>query len=487
MAQKIIVIGSGFSSLSAACYLAKAGFKVDILEKNKTLGGRARQLKHKGFCFDMGPSFYWMPDVFESFFQDFAYTVSDYYTLNKLNPGYKVFFGENEFLSIPDSLSDIISLFNSIEKGSGKQLKCFIKQAESNYNLAIKDLVYQPGEKITEIIKIQTIKKLPLFFNSIKKQVSKNFTHPWLKMLLEFPVLFLGATPSNTPAFYNFMNYADFGLGTWYPKGGMYKVVESMQKLALELGVKFYFNSEVKSIKIEKQNIKGVSTENKVFTCDILLSGADYAHTETILPKKHRQYSEKYWSKQIFAPSAFMYYVGFDKKLKNIEHHTLFFDADFDKHAQGIYKTKELPKKPLFYASFPTKSDNSIAPLGKEAGVFLIPCAPGNNDSENIRNNYFDMIINRLETMTKQDLKKHILFFKSYGVMDFKNDYNAYNGNAYGLANTLLQTHVLRPKMKSKKVNNLYFTGQLTVPGPGVPPSIISGKIVSELIQKYHK
>ncbi|WMI69691.1 NAD(P)/FAD-dependent oxidoreductase [Mangrovimonas sp. YM274] len=485
--KKIIVIGSGFSSLSASCYLAKAGFDVIILEKNNTVGGRARQLKRDGFTFDIGPTFYWMPDVFERFFSDFNTTPSHFYNLKKLDPAYQIYFSSKDSVSISADFENIKNTFERIEPYSGTALQKFINKSEDNYNLAIKDLVYQPGESVTEIVTLKTVTKLNRFATSIKKDISQYVKDEKLQQILEFPVLFLGAKPSNTPSFYNFMNYADFKLGTWHPEGGMYMVVKAMKDLAESLGVSILTNSPVESIKIEKNSVSSVLTNSKEYTCDILLSGADYHHTETLLPKQFRQYSETYWNNRTFAPSALLFYVGFDKKLSNVSHHTLCFDSDFEIHAKTIYNTKEWPENPLFYASFPSITDATTAPEGTEAGIFLIPLAPDLEDNDLIRNHYFKQIIERLEHLTDQPLFDHILFKESYCINNFKEDYNAYKGNAYGLANTLMQTHVLRPKLKSKKVNNLYFCGQLTVPGPGVPPSLISGKIVSELIQKHTK
>ena len=485
--KKIVIIGSGFSSLSASCYLAKKGFDVTVLEKNSTVGGRARQYKKDGFVFDIGPTFYWMPDVFERFFNDFNKTTEDYYKLIKLNPAYQVYFGEKDSINIADNFEDIKKTFESIEKGSGNKLERFIKKAHINYNVAIKDLVYKPGEHVFEIINRKTFLKLNEFILTIKNQVSGYVKNKKLQKILEFPVLFLGAKPSNTPSFYNFMNYADFKLGTWHPKGGMYEVVKAMTTLAKSLGVNIITNKEVRYIEIKNKKVKGVQTFNEFYSCDILLSGADYHHTETLLPKHLRQYSETYWNKKTFAPSALLFYVGFDKKLDNVSHHTLFFDTDFEAHAKTIYDTKSWAEKPLFYASFPSITDKSTAPKNKEAAIFLIPIAPDVEDTPEIRERYFNQLIERVEKITGESVKNNILFKESYCVNNFKDDYNSYKGNAYGLANTLTQTHILRPKLKSKKVTNLYFCGQLTVPGPGVPPSIISGKIVSDLISKYSR
>ncbi|NJB71744.1 phytoene desaturase [Saonia flava] len=483
MKEKILVLGSGFSSMASSCYLAKAGYDVTVLEKNSAIGGRARVFKKQGFKFDMGPTWYWMPDVFERFFNDFGKKPSDYYQLEKLSPAYEVVFDTLKSIVIPDNLSEICEVFEKEEKGSSKYLMEFINAAKSNYEVAIKDLVYRPGESITELITPVTIKRAHQFFRSISKQVRGNIKSQKLIQILEFPVLFLGAKPSDTPSFYNFMNYADFGLGTWHPKGGMFQVVRAMEDLAISLGVKIKTNSEANKIVVKNGTATGVMVNNEFLEADIVLSGADYHHTESLLDTSYRQYSEAYWDKRTFAPSSLLFYVGFDKKLKNVSHHTLFFDTVFDEHAQAIYDHPSWPVKPLFYGSFPSVTDASFAPEGKEAAVFLIPIAPGIEDEPKIRDYYFEQIIDRFEKLTGQEVRSNILFKESYCVKDFIDDYNSYKGNAYGLANTLRQTAFLRPKIKSKKVKNLYFTGQLTVPGPGVPPALISGKIAASLIK----
>jgi phytoene desaturase len=485
MRKDIKIIGSGFSALAASCYLAKLGNKVTIFEKNSTIGGRARQLKRDGFTFDIGPTWYWMPDVFERFFNDFGKKPSDYYELIKLSPAYQVYFGVNEFVTIADNLPEIITTFESIEKGSGEKLKSFMKEAQSNYDIAIKDLVYRPGVSALELITVETAMKVNQFFGNISKDIRRRFNNKKLVQILEFPVLFLGAKPSDTPSFYSFMNFADFGLGTWHPKNGMYSVVLAMEQLAIELGVKINVNSNIEKIEVTNGKATALVVNGERIAADIILSGADYHHSETLLDEKHRAYSEKYWEKKTFAPSSLLFYVGFDKKIKNVEHHSLFFDVDFDVHAQDIYDNPKWPKEPLFYASFPSKTDSNSAPDSKEAAIFLIPLAPGLNDTNELREAYFEKILTRLEKLTEQSLKNNIIFKESFCVNDFVKDYNSYKGNAYGMANTLLQTAFLRPKLKSKKVKSLYFTGQLTVPGPGVPPALISGKLVADLIEKH--
>jgi phytoene desaturase len=485
MKKSISILGSGFSSLAAACYLAQAGNNVTIFEKNSTIGGRARQISEQGFTFDMGPSWYWMPDVFEKFFADFNKKPSDYYHLTKLSPAYNVFFGIDNFVAISDNLAEIINTFEIIEEGSGKKLETFMLEAQSNYNIAIKDLVYRPGESPLELITIETAKKVDQFFSNISKDVRKRFKNKQLISILEFPVLFLGAKPSNTPSFYSFMNFADFGLGTWQPTNGFFDVVTGMANLAIELGVKIKTDANVEKIIVENKIAKGIVINNEKIFSDIVLSGADYNHTETLLDKENRQYSEKYWDKKTFAPSSLLFYIGFDKKIKNVVHHNLFFDVDFEQHAKDIYDNPIWPKEPLFYANFTSLTNPKTAPEGCENGFFLIPIAPGLEDTPELREIYLDKILTRFEQITKQDVRKNIIFKKSFCVNDFVSEYNSYKGNAYGMANTLLQTAFLRPNLRSKKVKNLYFTGQLTVPGPGVPPALISGKLVSDLIKKY--
>ena len=484
MKKSIQIIGSGFSSLSAACYLAKSGYKVSIFEKNSKVGGRAGQLKKEGFTFDIGPSWYWMPDVFDRFFNDFGKKTSDYYIIDKLDPAYRIFF-EDEVMTIGDSLEKICLEFERIEKGSGVKLKKFIEKAQENYGIAVNKILYKaPGISPKELVTTETILRIDQFFKTISQEVRKKFKNPKLISTLEFPSLFLGAKPSKTPSFFSFMNFADFGLGTWHPRGGMYEIIKGMKSLAIELGVKIHTNHNIDKIVVKNNAVIGLKTKGSLIKSDIVISGADYHHSETLLDIKYRQYSETYWSSKVFAPSSLLFYIGLDKKVKNAEHHNLFFDANFETHAEEIYDNPKWPSHPLFYVNIPSKTDPSMAPKNCDALFILMPIAPGLEDTDSLRNHYLENILKRFEEKTEQSIQNNIIFKESFCVKDFKSKYNSYKGNAYGMAMTLLQTAFLRPKLKSKKVKNLYFTGQLTVPGPGVPPSLISGKLTSELIQK---
>ena len=494
--KNIVVIGSGFAGLSTACFLAKAGFAVTVVEKQATPGGRARQLVQDGFMFDIGPSWYWMPDVFERFFNEFGKKVSDYYSLDRLDPSYRIYWQDGE-MNVPANYNELKNLFESIEQGSGVQLDKFLAEANYKYQVGINKLVHKPGQSITEFLDWDVIKgvfKLDVFTN-MKKHVGKYFKNPKLQQLMEFPVLFLGALPQNTPALYSLMNYADIKLGTWYPQGGMYKIVEGMYSLANELGVKFEFNSDVQQIDVvdgKAKSITYIQTNQQLpitVSADVVISAADYHFTETkLLPEKSRTYSNEYWNKRTMAPSCLLYYIGVNKKLKNILHHTLFFDTDFGLHGKEIYDSPAWPTDPLFYVSATSVTDKTTAPIGSENLFFLIPVASGlKGDTEELRDKYFDKIVKRFEEKIGEKIIHNIIYKKSYSVSNFVHDYNSFRGNAYGLANTLMQTAVLKPSCKSKKVINLFYTGQLTVPGPGVPPSLISGEVVAKEVIKYLK
>lgn len=487
--SKIAIIGSGFSGISAAAYLSAAGHEVHVFEKNSTIGGRARQFKtDSGYVFDMGPSWYWMPGVFERFFADFGYSVSEFYTLKLLNPSFDVVFGNQATMSVPENFDELCNLFESVEKGSAAQLKIFMDEAEYKYTTGIENLVYKPGLSLTDFLDLDLIKgafRLQVF-SSFSKHVRKYFSHPKLIALMEFPVLFLGAMPQDTPALYSLMNYAGLKLGTWYPDGGFGKVIEGMMKVAQKEGTIFHVNSAVKKIEIENKLATKLLVNDEEFQCDAVIASADYQHVESkLLPPAYRNYTEKYWDKKTFAPSCLIFYLGINKRIEPLQHHTLFFDEDLDKHSQEIYKDPQWPSKPLFYVCCPSKTDDGVAPRGHENLFLLMPIAPGLSDSDDMREKYFQVMISRLERQVKQDILPHIDFKKSYCIDDFVLDYNSYKGNAYGLANTLMQTANLKPKIRNKKIKNLYYTGQLTVPGPGVPPSIISGKVAADQLIKY--
>ena len=488
--KKVGVIGSGFSGLSAAACLAKAGFDVTVLEKNNELGGRARKFETQGFTFDMGPSWYWMPEVFEQFFNLFDKKSSDFYELVRLDPSYEVLFGNDDKVALPADFESLKNIFESIETGSSLKLEEFLADAEYKYKVGMSEFVWKPGHSIMEFADIRVVMSLfrLQMLSSISSQIDRLFGSEKIRNILKFPVLFLGATPENTPALYSLMNYADLKLGTWYPLGGMFKVIDAFVEIAESQGVKFITNAEVKSISVKDNLAHIVNTENNSYTFDYVVASADYHHVEQkLLPEAYRNYSEIYWQKRTMAPSSLLFYLGLNIKLENVKHHNLFFDRDFAQHAHEIYTEPSWPSEPLFYMCVPSVTDASLAPEGNENVFILMPLAPGIEDNDILREKYFEIICNRFEDVTGINIRPNIIYKKSYCVNDFVSDYNAFRGNAYGLANTLKQTAFLKPKLRNKFLSNLYYTGQLTSPGPGVPPSIISGQVVASEIIKTNK
>jgi phytoene desaturase len=487
LAKKAIVIGSGFAGMSAASFLAKSGWQVTVLEKHGQPGGRARLLQAEGFTFDMGPSWYWMPDVFERYFAQFGKKVSDYYTLHRLDPSYRVYWPDDAW-DIPANYEAYKTVLEKIEPGAGIALDKVMKEAAYKYEVGVNKLVFKPGQSLFEFLDADLAKGLFRLdvFTSIKAHFGKHFKNPKIRELMEFPVLFLGALAENTPALYSLMNYADIKGGTWFPEGGMYSIVKAMHSLAAELGVDFQFNNDARKIIIEDGKASGVETDKGVWKADVVISGADYHFTETkLLAPEYRNYTESYWNKRVMAPGCLLYYVGIGKKIPGLLHHSLFFDTPFAPHARDIYTEPRWPDEPLFYVSATSVTDPTQAPDGCENLFFLIPIAAGiDGDDESLRTRYFNLIAERFEKRVGTTIRDSIRYYRSFAHSDFIKDYNAFKGNAYGLANTLMQTAVLKPSCKSKKLSNLYFTGQLTVPGPGVPPSLISGEVVAGLIEK---
>jgi phytoene desaturase len=479
---KIAVIGSGFASLAAACVLAQRGYGVTVVEKNADLGGRARHFTAAGLSFDMGPSWYWMPGVFDDFFALFGKKVEDYYHLCRLDPPFSMYFGPGQTLHVPDSPQALSHLFEELEPGSSARLERFLREAAYKYETGMGRLVFQPGRSLLEFADWSVARGLARMhlFQSFHRYVRKFFRHPWLIQLLEFPILFLGGMPANTPALYSLMNHAELVLGTWYPMGGMRRIVEAMVQLADSLGVEFVTGTPVTRIHVEDGLARGLETESRFFAADAVIAGADYHHVEqSLLEKPYRRYSPRYWHSRVMAPSSLLFYLGIDGQLDGIGHHTLFFDEDFANHAEALYRQPHWPNRPLFYACCPSKTDPSVAPAGKENLFLLIPVAAGLEERDGLADAYLKEALGRVGQFCGQDLSGRVFYRRDYSVRDFSADYNAYKGNAYGLANTLRQTALLKPSLVSPKVGNLYFAGQLTLPGPGVPPSLISGQIAA--------
>ncbi|MCG8700092.1 MAG: phytoene desaturase family protein [Bacteroidales bacterium] len=488
MSKSVVVIGSGFSGLSAAIYLASQGLKVDVLEKNSTPGGRARKFESEGFVFNLGPSWYWMPDLIERFFADFGKSPADFYQLKRIDPSYRMFFNDYEPLDVPADTKNIYNLFEKIEPGSASKLKKFLADSKIKYELGIHNAIHKPSKSIYEFLNIGLLWKILAnkSFRSVASYVRSRFKDPRLIHILEFPVLFLGTGAAQSPSLYTLMNYADLCLGTWYPVGGMYKMVEALMSMAKAYKVSIYFNSEVELLDVIKKRISCALVNKKTFYADYFVASADYHHVDNnLLGSEHRNYNEKYWDKKILAPSALIVYMGINKKLNNLEHHNLVFDSDLDQHAYQIYTKPRWPSDPAMYVCCTSKTDPDVAPEGCENIKILIPTAPNLVDHGKTRDHYYNLAIKKLEKITGENIRDHIVYHRIYAQADFMSDYHSYKGTAYGLANVMNQTAFLRPSIRHKSIPNLFYAGHLTVPGPGVPPALVSGKLVAnEILRK---
>ncbi len=486
--KNVVVIGAGFGGLSVAAFLAKDGYNVTVIEKNNSIGGRARVWREAGFKFDMGPSWYLMPDAFENFFAEFGKKPSDYYQLHRLDPSYRIYF-QDEFVDIAASLQKNMELFESIEPGAGKQLQEYLKQARYQYEVSMKEFLYKDFRSVFDFFNKRMLiegSKLHVFQN-LDAFTQRFFKSEKLRKILEYSMVFLGGAPKNTPALYSVINHADFNLGVWYPMGGFGAVAEGIRKLAEEYGAKFIFEENVLAVHTQNGQAVSVETDKQTYPCDIVVANADYHHVETqLLEVSDRTYSESYWQKRTMAPSAFIIYLGLSKKLLNVKHHMLFLDNDWVRHFNAIFQKPAWPSDPSYYVCCPSQTDSDVAPEGSENLFFLVPIASGLEDTLEIRDQYYHKIINHFEKSIGQTVSDAVKVKRLFSLNDFSADYNAYKGTALGLSHTLSQTSLFRPRTKSKKVHNLYFVGQFTQPGIGVPMTLISGQLARDNVRQDH-
>lgn len=485
--MKVVVIGAGFAGLSAACFLARDGADVTVVERHDGPGGRARRWEEQGFRFDMGPSWYWMPDVFERFFAQFGRSVPEVYELRRLDPSYRIVWpSPHAPWDIPAGLPALRAWFEDVEPGAGVALDRFLKETRYIYDSAMSDYLFRPSLTVGSFVDPRLVLELGRMrmLRSMAAYARSFFRDSRLVRLVEWPVLFLGASARDTSAMYSLMSYADMALGTWWPMGGMIRIIEGMEAMARSLGVTFRYGTGAEAILTRQGRVTGIQTGEGSLDADAVLAATDYHHAEQDLLKdpRDRQYTPRWWGRRKMSPSSLLFYLGVRGKLGDLPHHTLFFDEDLDRHMEEVYRAPAWPSAPLFYVSNPSVTDPSLAPSGHSNVFLLIPLAPGLDDTPEARARTYDLVMTRLESQIGASVRDRVVVKRSYAMADFVSDYSAFQGNAYGMANTLGQTGPFRPRLRSNRVRGLYFAGQLSVPGPGMPPSLISGELSAKLL-----
>ena len=486
MEKRAVVIGAGVGGLASAALLARAGFRVTVLEKNDSVGGRARIWRQKGFTFDMGPSWYLMPEVFENFFGLFGRSREQYYQLQELSPYYRVFFHPREWVDVTSDRRQVLDLFESFEPGGAKRLEKYLDRAKYKYDVAMKEFLYKDYGSVFDFLNARMLiegTRLNVF-GRLDRSVRRYFRDRRARQILEYAMVFLGTSPQAAPALYSIMSHVDLNLGVHYPIGGLSAVSAGIAKLAEEQGVRVRLNAEVKQIQVgpSARATRVVTAEDEIET-DVVLVNADYPFTEThLLEPAYRSLPAAYWKRRVFAPSMFILYLGLNRSLKNLVHHNLYFSEDWNEHFDTIFKVPSWPQEPCFYLSCITKTDPQMAPKGQENVFVLVPVAPGLEDGEAFRERYADQVIEHIEKVIGEQFRSSIVVRRIFSHRDFISDYNAYGGTALGLAHTLNQTAFFRPAFRSKKVENLYYAGQYTHPGVGVPMVLIAAQVAAGLI-----
>lgn len=483
-----IIVGSGFGGLGSAALLAKAGYTVTVLEKNDMTGGRASVFETETeagtFRFDMGPSWYLMPDIFEHFFSLLGEDVNDHLDLIKLGPSYRIFYKDRgQMVDIYSDLERDLPTVEALEPGAGKALKKYLAQAGRQYEAAKDRFIYKNYDSVFDFLTPEAAaasRKLSVF-KTMDKHAGDYFKTDALQKLMQYPLVFLGSSPYNTPAIYSIMSHIDFNMGVYYPKGGIYQITKALQSLGEKYGAEFRLNTPVAKIKVEQGKAVGVILENgEELSADIVISNADIHHTEQVLlDAPYRTKSERYWEKRTLAPSALIMYLGVKGKLPTLTHHNLLFSQDWQRNFGEIFDHPQWPADPSLYICAPSKTDPSVAPKGHENLFVLVPIASNLDYNERTLQAYADKIIDNIEaSMGLKNLRKKIVYQRLFSVHDFAERYNSYGGSALGLAHTLRQTAIFRPNNTSKKVKNLYYVGANTNPGIGMPTTLISAELM---------
>lgn len=494
MKSKVVIIGGGIGGLAAANLLAKAGYDVHVYEQHSQLGGRAGEKVIKGFRFDTGPSWYLMPDVFKQYFNLFNRNVAKELSLLRLKPAYKVFYESRQPITVTSYLTNDAKTFEAIEPGAGKALERYVAASEEAYQMAIKHFLYTNFDRKHELLHADIMKRsvqlARLLFTPIHTHVQKFVRTKALQQILEYPMVFLGSSPFTAPAMYSLMSALDFKEGVYFPKKGMYTIVELLVSIGKEQGVQYHTGEEVRQIQTKQGIATGVTLKSgEQVSADIVISNADLHHTETrLLEAENRSYPNTYWSKKEAGISGLLIYLGVKGALPQLEHHNLFFVDNWKENFTAIYEDKKLPSSASLYVSRTSATDPTTAPKGHENLFVLVPLPTGFSIDRAELTKLTDHFINEIaQHMEVPDLADRIVYRESFGPDQFKEKFHAWQGTALGVSHLLTQSAFWRTSNKSKKVKNLYYVGANTTPGIGVPMCIISAELVFKRIAKIRK
>ncbi|MDD1764276.1 MAG: phytoene desaturase family protein [Methanobacteriaceae archaeon] len=489
--MKVVIVGAGFGGMSAAALLARDGFDVTVIEKNEQPGGRGSVYQEAGYTFDMGPSWYLMPDVYEKFFADFGKKPEDFFTLEKLDPLYRIFFYDKAVYDISPELEENYQLFESFEEGGGDKLKSYLASSRELYEFSVNEMLYKDYRSVLDLLSGKLLLKAPKLrlWENLQHYVNKQFKSDQARKILEYAIGFLGGSPQNTPSFYHLVSHADLTLGVWYPQGGMREIVKAVRDLAESYGAEFIYNEPVELLEVHENRVKRVITDKAVYEPDLVVVNADYHHGEVdLLTPEHRTYDETYWEKKILSPSAMVAYLGVNRRVEGLAHHNLFLERDWDDGFNAVFNPLQTswPENPSYYVNVPSLTDESAAPPGCDTLYILAPLASGLEDTPQLREDFYNRIMDDLEGKLEDKIREDAVVKKFFALNDFQDRYNAYKGTAFGLTHTLDQTALFRPAHRSKKVENLYYTGQYTHPGIGVPMTMVSSQMVAREIQEKY-
>lgn len=491
--SNIVIIGSGVGGLASAVLLAKDGHHVTVIEKNEQPGGRAGILDRDGFRFDMGPSWYLMPEVFERFYQSVGTSTAEQLKLHHLSPHYRMFFPDGSHVDITGDLERDKQTFEQIEPGSAQAFDRYLEQSKRKYDVSLDTILYRNIRGISDFYNEEFRSRMMAagkeldVFESMDHYVRRFFKTEKMQQIIQYTLIFLGGMPQNTPALYSLMSHIDFNLGVWYPQGGIHAIIESLVRLGQQHGVEYAYDRPVTNI--ETRNGQAVAVHCSAgdsiesYPCDLVLSNADYRHTESLIDRKRlRQYPDLYWNTRSLAPSAFILYLGVRGKIQELVHHNLIFSQNWGGAFKELTTKPTWPRDPSLYICVPSKTDPAVAPDGDENLFVLLPIAPGLYETKDSREAYGNFILDYIQKYLGTHFADRIVVRETFSVSDFAARYNAQKGTALGLAHTMLQTSVFRPPNRSRRIGNLYFVGANTTPGIGVPMCLISAHLVHDQI-----